>query len=50
MCGAKGIQIYEDGHIVEVTKDGPETMGMFEPGNRFDEPGDVPALLKALGA
>lgn len=50
MCGAQGVQLYEDTRIVECTRESVETMGVFEPGNRFDEPGDVPALLAALGA
>lgn len=48
MCGARGIQIYEDHRIVEVERDGIETMNAFEDGNRFDQPGDVEALVEAF--
>jgi hypothetical protein len=48
MCGARGVQLYEDTRIVEVERDSVETMNAFEDGNRFDQPGDVEALVRAF--
>lgn len=48
MCGARAFQIEETGAVVEIGPSGIETMNGFEDGNRFDQPGDVEALVRAF--